>query len=54
MAKKKIEEVIVSDKRALLENLKIDINKKLGEGTINFADEYDGSFILHRKTGVLS
>lgn len=54
MAKKKIEEVIVSDKRALLENLKIDINKKLGEGTINFADEYDGSFILRRKTGVLS
>ena len=53
MAKKKVEEV-VSDKRLLLENLKTDINKKLGEGTINFADEYDGSFILRRKTGVLS
>lgn len=53
MAKKKIEKIDTSERRKKLENVVEDINRKI-PGSIGFAEETDGSFILRRATGILS
>ena len=53
MAKKKVEKIDTSERRKLLENVVEDINRKI-PGSIGFAEETDGSFILRRATGILS
>ncbi len=57
-AKKKKVEIVVDgaldEKKAQLNKLVADINKKMKGEIVSFADQYDGSFLLRRPTGILS
>lgn len=57
MARKKKEETEVSNevtKRDIIAKIIGDVKKKYGTGSISFADDYDGSNLFRRPTGILS
>jgi recombination protein RecA len=53
MAKKKAQET-QDEKKLAVKKVVDDIKKKWGSGAIDFAEEYDGSTLLRRPTGILS
>lgn len=54
-AKQEVKEISKEDLvKERLKTVMAEINKKVGKGAVALAEEYDGSFLLRRPTGILS